>query len=56
MVLSAECGQFLRFLQAMYEGSVCRVKVNGQVSEDFEVNIGLCQGCILSPLLFSLNI
>ena len=49
-------GRFLRFLQALYEGSVCRVKVNGQVSEDFEVNTGLCQGCVLSPLLFSLYI
>ena len=49
-------GRFLRFLQALYEGSVCRVKVNGQVSEDFEVNIGLRQGCVLSPLLFSLYI
>ena len=49
-------GRFLRFLQALYEGSVCRVKVNGQVSEDFEVNTGLRQGCVLSPLLFSLYI
>ena len=49
-------GRFLRFLQALYEGSMCRVKVNGQVSDDFEVNNGLRQGCVLSPLLFSLYI
>ena len=49
-------GRFLRFLQALYEGSMCRVKVNGQVSDDFEVNTGLRQGCVLSPLLFSLYI
>ena len=48
--------RFLRFLQALYEGSACRVEVNGQISEEFEVNTGLCQGCVLSPLLFSLYI
>ena len=32
------------------------IKVNGQVSDDFEVNTGLRQGCVLSPLLFSLYI
>ena len=32
------------------------VGVNGQVSDDFEVNTGLQQGCVLSPLLFSLYI
>ena len=28
-------GRFLRFFQALYEGSVCKVKVEGQFSEDF---------------------
>ena len=43
-------------IQALFERSMCRVKVNGQVSDDFEVNTGLQQGCILSSLLFSLYI
>ena len=42
-------GRFLRFLQALYDRSMCRVKVNVQVSDDFEVNTGLRQGCVLSP-------
>ena len=49
-------GRFLKFLQALYEGSMCRVKANSQVSDDFEVNTGLRQGCVLSPLLFFLYI
>ena len=49
-------GRFLCFLQALYEVSVHKVKVEGQVSEDFKVNVGLRHGCVLSPLLFSLYI
>lgn len=49
-------GKFLRFLQALYEGSMSKVKVEGLFSEDFQVNSGLRQGCVLSPLLFSLYI
>ena len=47
-------GKFLRFLQALYQGSVCRVKVNGQVSKHFEVNTGL-QLCTVSVALLSLQ-
>ena len=33
-----------------------KVIMNDQVSDDFEVNTRLRQGCILSPLVFSLYI
>ena len=33
-------GRFLRFLQALYEGNVCKVKVDGQISDDFKVIAG----------------
>ena len=30
------------------------IKVGGKITEDFEINQGVKQGCILSPLLFNI--
>ena len=49
-------GRFLSFLKALYQDSSCRVKVQDRLSEEFGVGTGLRQGCVLSPLLFSLYI
>ena len=46
----------IRFLTAAYLGIGCEVKVDNGYSDSFEVTTGLRQGCILSPLLFSLYI
>ena len=46
-------GKMLRSLKSLYENVKCTVRVNGVHSEWFDVNTGLKQGCVLSPLLFN---
>ena len=49
-------GRTLTFLEATYESISCEVRTGKELSEPFEVLRGLRQGCVLSPLLFSLYI
>lgn len=44
----------VRVIQGMYTNARSRVQVNGQLSEEFGVGVGVHQGSVLSPLLFIL--
>ena len=39
-------------VQAMYDAPRSRVRLNGNSSEIFNINVGVHQGSVLSPLLF----
>ena len=38
---------------SLYEGAKIRVRVGSELSEEFEVNVGMHQGSVLSPFLFA---
>ena len=41
-------------LQSLYCSVECCVRINGELTDWFPVNVGVKQGCTLSPLLFNL--
>ena len=49
-------GRILSFLQAAYRSLTCEVKVGEMMTDSFTVSRGLRQGCVLLPLLFSLDV
>jgi len=44
----------INVIRAMYTGTTTAVRVKGGVSEEFEVKVGVHQGSVLSPLLFTI--
>ena len=43
-------------IKALYQKVSSTVKINNQLSDWFDVNCGVKQGCVLSPTLFSMFI
>jgi hypothetical protein len=44
--------KFINVIKEGYNSFQCRVLHNGQLTEPFQAISGVCQGCLLSPLLF----
>lgn len=47
-------GKLLKAVQSFYVNSRACVRVGNEVSESFEVKVGLRQGCVMSPWLFNM--
>ena len=48
--------RFVNALKGIYDSVKCTVRINGHLSKWFDVSNGLKQGCLLSPILFSIYI
>ena len=46
--------KLVNVIEKMYEYTQCAVVINGQLTEWFQVMVGVRQGCLLSPTLFNL--
>ena len=44
--------KFINLIQELCEASSCQVILNGKLSEPFEMNTGVRQGCLMSPMIF----
>ena len=52
-----KCGcpeKFITMIEALHTGMMANVSVGGEVSESFSVTIGVKQGCVLVPTLYSI--
>ena len=46
--------KLLNIVKSFHVGMMARVSFNGEESEDFRVNCGVKQGCVLAPTLFNI--
>ncbi len=49
-------GKLLSSIKSFYEEASACVKISGEISEHFEIKVGLRQGCVMSPWLFNIYI
>ena len=47
-------GKFLRVCQSMYSNTRARVRLGRSLSRSFSIPTGFREGCVLSPLFFSI--
>ncbi len=47
-------GQLLEGVRSFYENASASVRVNGELSESFKVEVGVRQGCVMSTWLFNI--
>ena len=45
-------GNLIRAIRSLYVGHKARLRLNGELSEFFPIDLGVKQGCVLSPELF----
>ena len=48
------CEWMIKIIESMYEGVTTSVKLGEELSSEFEIKVGMHQGSVLSPLLFSI--
>jgi hypothetical protein len=46
--------KLVNLLKMLYKDSIAKVKINGEMSDSFEMNTGVMQGGIPSPILFNI--
>ncbi len=49
-------GKLLEGVRSFYENASASVQVNGELSESFNVEVGVRQGCVMSPWLFNIYV
>ena len=53
-LLKKEISEILvRSVMSLNEGAKTRIKMDSELSEEFEANVGMHQGSVLSPFLFT---
>ena len=47
-------GKIINIVEELYKNTKCAVTINGQITNWFNVKVGVRQGCLLSPVFFNI--